>query len=209
MNGNESNQKLNVRELTEEIERATNLVAETAENGQKTVVQSENGLEGVNRANLAVEQGQNDEKMTNGQFLMGEQNGAGLGNDRNAAGWGREQVRAFGSAMLSGNVGSEVRNVSAESVGNVGSETERALNAERVEQMVTAENVAGEEQRLATTKPTVPEALIMPQIQGKIDKTIAKMLGELTNREGDRPGMLDAKVNDLRRQYRVGWETNQ
>lgn len=151
MNGNESSQKLNSGELTEEAGRVLN---------------------------------------------MGVGEGQSIGERPNPV-LGREQARVIGSAMLSEG--------QAENL-NDGQTAEQRLNAERVEQMVAAENKVGEEERMATAVSTVPEALIMPQVQGKIDKMMVKALGQLTEKEGNRPGMLDAKVNDLRRQYRVSWE---
>lgn len=153
MNGNESGQKISARELTEEIERATN----TSELGA-------------------------------GQLEAGG----------GSVGLGRERAGAIGSAILAGQYGENA---------NGGQTTEQELNVERVKQIVEAENRLGEEQRMAMATPTLPEALIMPQVQAKVDKAMTRALSQLTEREGNRPGMLDEKVNDLRRQYRVSWET--
>lgn len=98
----------------------------------------------------------------------------------------------------------------ASTIGNVvlasGNEQEKAqeLATERVEEMVSAENRLGEEARAEAAMPQV-ETLVMPQIQGKIDKAAVSTLEQMASRDGNYPGRLEAEVNDLRRKYLEGW----
>lgn len=103
--------------------------------------------------------------------------------------FGRERAGVIGSAALSGNFEQETR---------------RELSNERVEEMVAAENKLGEEVREEMAQPQV-EALVMPQIQGKIDKVAVRSLEQLASRDGNYPGRLEAQVNNLRRKYLEGW----
>lgn len=105
---------------------------------------------------------------------------------------------------------SELPRERASTIGNVvlasGNEQEKVqeLATERVEEMVAAENQLGEEGRAEVAMPQV-ETLVMPQIQGKIDKAAVKTLEQMASRGGNYPGRLEAEVNGLRRKYLEGW----